>query len=823
VTSPLSPEVSRVGAYRLIGEIGRGGMGTVFRAVRSDPAFDREVALKLVDPGIASEEALRRFRSERQILARLEHPHIAALFDGGTTDDGRPYLVMELVNGRPLDAYCDERSTSIRERLALFRSVCEAVHYLHQNLVVHRDLKPANILVTAEGVPKILDFGIAKLMADTPDAAPAPATLLVAMTPEYASPEQVTGRPITTASDVYSLGVVLYELLAGQKPYEMAARSPEEILRAVCQTTPRRPSAVRNRRELQGDLDTIVLKALHKEPERRYGSAHELAEDVRRHLEGKRVLARGDALGYRLSRFVRSHRAIALGGPLILLILGLGFAAAAREARLAEASRVRAEKRFEDARRLANSLVFEVHDAIESLPGATAARALLLKRASEHLDALAVDAPGNPELAEELASAFQKLADVQGHPGAANLGHTDESLVNQHKALALRRGLAAERPGDLDRQDRLAATLINQSYSEPDAATALRLTHEARAIAERLAQQMPDQTKARRRLATAHYAVAARLADDGDLSGSAASYEAAAALFEEIHRTDPTSATASRDLALSEKRLAGILSVQGDAKGALVRSRRAVVLDEAVLAARPGSAAAERDLSVSLVDLAEGLVTTGDPGGAVPVFKRALEIRNRLMVADAKNDLARRDVVSVLTRLGGAQTEARDLAGARQALEAARGLLPKDAARDGSAATLAEAAARLHEAEGQPAQALASWRESLALRLVRIKDTVGPYAWLARADFVETSVGLGRALEARARGEGSASARAQAWREAGPVYDEGLRVALALEKEKRLVGKSARLVGELRQGRARCDEALGRLSADQLTPARRSP
>jgi eukaryotic-like serine/threonine-protein kinase len=818
----LDPTPRHVGPYRLLGEIGRGGMGVVFRAARDDQAFEREVALKLVHSGGASEAVLRRFRAERQILARLEHPNVAALFDGGTTDDGRLYLVMELVAGRPLDAYCVQRAPTTRERVVLFRTVCEAVHYLHQNLVVHRDLKPANILVTADGVPKILDFGVAKLLADSPEDAPATATR-PAMTPDYASPEQVAGRPITTASDVYSLGVVLYELLTGQRPYAVASRSPEEILRAVWHTQPRRPSEVRPTPELKGDLDTIVLKALHKEPERRYASAHELAEDLRRHLESQPVLARGDALGYRLSRLIRSHRATAAGAPLLLLTLGLGFVATTRQARLAEANRVRAEKRFQDARRLASSLVFEVHDKVESLPGATAARALLLKRASEHLDALAVDAPGTPELAEEVASAYQRLADVQGNPGAANLGDPAAALASQRKALALRQSLAASRPEDFDRQDRLAASLIDQSYAEPDGATSLRFASEARALADRLAKLRPDQAKARRRLATAHYAVAARLAADGDLSGAAASYEAAAALFEAIHRADPAAATASRDLALSEKRLAGILSAQGDARGALVRSRRAVALDEAVVAARPGSAAAERDLSVSLVDFAEGLVATGDPGAAVPVLQRALEIRNRLMAADAKNDLARRDVVSVLTRLGGAQTEARDWSGARQSLEAVRPLLPSDAARDGSAASVAEARARLLQGEGKPDEALASWREAVTLRQVQMKDPAGGYAWLARLDFVEAGLGLGRALEARARGAKSLSERAEAWREAGLIYDEGLQVALVLEKEKHLVAKRARLVGELRQGKARCDEALERLGVAQLTAARRRP
>ncbi len=815
-------ETPRVGPYRLVAEIGRGGMGTVYRAVRDDQGFEREVALKLVGPAVASEDLLRRLRAERQILARLEHPNVAALFDGGTTDDGRPYLVMELVAGQTLDTYCAEHHATLRERLTLFRMVCEAVHYLHQNLVVHRDLKPGNILVTAEGVPKILDFGIAKLLAEGPPGAAQTATLFAAMTPDYASPEQVTGQPITTGSDVYSLGVVLYELLTGRRPYELASRAPEEVVRAVCHAEPRRPSELRPREGLEGDLDTIVLLALHKDPARRYGSAHELAEDLRRHLAGRPVLARGDALGYRLGRFVRTHRSLALGAPLLLLTLGLGFLAAARQARLAEANRVRAEKRFEDARRLANALVFEVHEQIEALPGATAARALLLKRASEHLDALAVDAPGNPELAEELATTYQKLADVQGNPGAANLGDSAAALASERKALALRQRLAAASPADLGRQDRLAASLINQSYAEPDSAAALRFAHEARALAERLERLRPRDAAARRRLAMAHYAVAAHLAEVGDLQGSAASYEAAAVLFEAIHKADP-SATASRDLALTEKRIAGLLSVQGDARGALVRSRRAVALDEAVVAAHPGSAAALRDLSVSLVDLGEGLVTTGDPGAAALVFERARAIRDRLMAADAKNDLARRDLVSVLTRLGGAQTEARDFGRARQSLEAARALLPKDAARDGAMAILAEVTARLQEAEGEPVQALASWREAHRLRRAQVEGAKGAYAWLARVDLADVSLGLGRALEAQVLRTAEATDRAGTWREAASVYDEGLQVAVSLDAEKHLVGRGAHLLGDLREGRARCAKALRPADAAQLTPARPSP
>jgi tetratricopeptide (TPR) repeat protein len=823
VGSSSGREDLRVGPYRVVGELGRGAMGIVYRAFRDDQGFVREVALKLVGPGGAPEELLRRFRAERQILARLEHPNVAALFDGGTSDEGQPYLAMELVAGQALDAYCARRQATLRERVGLFRVVCEAVHYLHQNLVIHRDLKPANILVTEDGVPKILDFGIAKLLAEDPSGEPQTATLFAAMTPDYASPEQVSGQPITTGSDVYSLGVLLYELVSGRRPYELASRAPEEVLRAVCHTEPRRPSEVRPGSGLEGDLDTIVQKAMHKDPARRYGSAHDLAEDLKRHLEGRPVLARGDAFGYRLGRFVRSHRAIALGAPALLLTLALGFVAASREARRAEVNRQRAEKRFEDARRLANALVFEVHGQIETLPGATAARALLLKRASEHLDALAVDAPSHPELGEELATAYEKLADVQGNPGAANLGDAAAALASDHKALALRQALAAAHPRDLDRQDHLAASLISLSYGEPDPATSLRFARQAEALAERLRELRPEAPGAKRRLAMAHYAVAARLANDGDLPGAAASYEAAAALFEAIHRADAASAIASRDLALSEKRLAGILAVQGDARGALARSRRAVALDEAVVAARPGSAAALRDLSVSLVDLGEGLATTGDPRGAVAALERARDIRDRLRTADADNDLARRDLVSVLTRLGNAQVKIRDLQAARRSLEAAQTLLTKHADSDGSAASLAEARARLLEAEGTLSLALAAWQETVRLRRVKLQDSVGAYAWLARVDLAEASLGLGLALEGAARRAGAAAARQGLWREAGSTYEEGLRLALALEQQHHLVGPHARIPDELRKGRARCEAALQLREASKLTPGHSSP
>jgi len=291
----------RFGQYEVVREIGRGGLGAVYLAIRSDGEYRKEVAIKLIRRGLDTDDILRRFRNERQILAQLDHPNIARLIDGGTSDDGLPYFVMEYVKGEPIGGYCDIYQLNTNQRLDLFRKVCAAITYAHQNLVIHRDLKPSNILVTPEGEPKLLDFGIAKLLSADDEMFTETAPGLRAMTPDYASPEQIRGEKITTASDVYSLGVLLYELLSGQKPYRLKNRTREEISRAITEQEPERPSTaaadnqkseIRNQQSLRGDLDNIVLMAIRKEPERRYASAAAMAEDIRRHQDGLPVAAR---------------------------------------------------------------------------------------------------------------------------------------------------------------------------------------------------------------------------------------------------------------------------------------------------------------------------------------------------------------------------------------------------------------------------------------------------------------------------------------------------------------------------------------------------
>ncbi|PYJ07787.1 MAG: hypothetical protein DMF06_14730 [Verrucomicrobia bacterium] len=441
----------RFGAYQIIREIGRGGLGAVYLAARADDEYRKEVALKLIRRGLDTEDILRRFRTERQILAQLDHPNIARLLDGGTTDDGLPYFVLEYVEGEPLVAYCDSHQLEIRQRLEVFRKVCAAVTYAHQNLVIHRDLKPSNILVTAEGEPKLLDFGIAKLLNAEDEMFTQTALGLRVMTPEYASPEQIKGERITTASDVYSLGVLLYELLSGQKPYRLKTRTREEIARAVTEQEPQRPSTAlhsesrfisHNSRSLQGDLDNIVLMALRKEPERRYASVERFSEDIQRHLQGLPVRARNSTFSYRAQKFVQRNKIAVVAALILFLTILSGVVVTVFQAERVVTERNRARKEAAKAARintfLQGVLAFSDPSWLGSNPNrdreATVSEAL--ETASSRAEAELADQP-------EVAAAVQFTV---GWTYKA-LGKLDKAEPNLRSALDIRRRvLGAEDP-----------------------------------------------------------------------------------------------------------------------------------------------------------------------------------------------------------------------------------------------------------------------------------------------------------------------------------------------------------------------------------------
>ena len=418
----------RVGPWELVREVGHGGMGAVFLARRADGEYQAEVAIKLIG-GLRTAEHLRRFRMERQILATLEHPNVARMLGGGTTAEGIPWVAMEYIDGVPLDRFCGERALAVEARLALFLDVCRAVRYAHQHLVVHRDLKPGNILVTADGVVKLLDFGIAKLLAPGEIDASQTGTAMRLLTPAYASPEQLRGGAITVATDVYGLGVVLYQLLTGRLPHDVAGKSLVEIERIVCEEPVSRPSSVvaqKDARRLRGDLDTIVLTALQKDPRRRYESAARFADDIERHRAARPVLARGDTAAYRLGRFVRRHRVgVSVAAAAVLLLAAFAGTTSLQARRLA-VERDAATLARTNAEQVATFLasVFEISDPEESRGRRITARELLDEGARRIRNELA-DQPSVQ------ATMMRVIGDVYG-----SLGLRDESRPLLEESLA---------------------------------------------------------------------------------------------------------------------------------------------------------------------------------------------------------------------------------------------------------------------------------------------------------------------------------------------------------------------------------------------------
>jgi eukaryotic-like serine/threonine-protein kinase len=465
------PMVGRsLGPYRIVSRIGRGGGGSVYVAERADGTFQRRVAIKVLHGVVPSDEAIARFRAERQILAQLDHPSICRLFGGGELADGQPYLVMELVEGEPITDFCDRRRLGIRERIELLLQVCDAVQYAHRNLFVHRDLKPGNILVTPEGRVKLLDFGIAKILDPDPEVAPAHFTTRLGgspMTPAYASPEQVSGRPVTTATDVYALGVLLYRLLTGRLPFEVRDRSPAELERLISERTPLPPSSAAAKsegtskggphlptppyegwaRRLKGDLDTIILKALRKEPERRYASPLALGEDLRRHLEGRPVEARPSGLLYRTGKLARRRPgAVAALGAGLLVVAGYGATLVAHAERLeAERDLARAEAiRAEEERTRAEVEAFRALEARQASEAAQTEAELARLQAEEARDRLEVEAARAEQVTAFLVELFESADPVRAEPGEVTIRDLLQQGVRRVDELAHQPSVQAE-------------------------------------------------------------------------------------------------------------------------------------------------------------------------------------------------------------------------------------------------------------------------------------------------------------------------------------------------------------------------------------------
>lgn len=466
-----------VGPWEIQDEIGRGGMSTVFLASRIDGQFDRKVAVKFLHGLFPGKHTAERMKAEQNILAQLDHEYICKLFDAGITENGRPYFIMEYIDGEPIDMYCRETEVSVDEILNLFEQICEAVRYAHQRLIVHRDLKPGNIMVGKNGKIKLLDFGISKIVSEEPEMdITNTKTALHLMTPEYASPEQVRYDPVTTSTDIYSLGLILCKLLTGRFPYDVDQKTPLEIGNTILEAVPKKPSTLTHRKNnvekgtaetsinlkqvkfLKGDLDNIILMALRKNPERRYASVDQLLRDIRNFRSDRPILARPESALYLTSKFIKRNKAGVIMAAAVTVLLCLAVIFSVRQAAIANEQRQIAETRLLDLRNLTGSLMFDVHDAVAPLPGSTPARELIATQVSDYLDRLSEIEGDNPELNLQLAASYRKIGDLLGNPTTSNLGRSDKAMESYERAekhLERISTIATEELPELSRQKAL--------------------------------------------------------------------------------------------------------------------------------------------------------------------------------------------------------------------------------------------------------------------------------------------------------------------------------------------------------------------------------
>lgn len=741
----------RLGAWRVTGVIGRGGMGVVYRAERDDAAFARTVALKVVRPGSDSTAMLERFVRERETLAAFDHPNIARLLDGGTTAEGVPFFVMEYVDGSPVDLHADAQRLSVSQRLALFLRVCAGVQYAHQSLVVHRDIKPDNVLVTPDGVPKLLDFGVAMPPRSPHEAGPAePGATTWLLTPDFASPEQLAGRgPITTATDVYSLTVLLHVLLTGQRPYHLGGTRPDQFA-TVLATRPRRPASAlvradpdgearaaarattqaRLARRLTGDLDAILARGLAFSVADRYATVAHLARDIERHLAHQPVHARRPTAAYRVSRLVRRHR-VAVGLALgVALSLALGAGVATWQARRAAEARALAERRFNDVRELAGTFIFDVHDAIANVPGTTQARATIVETGLRYLDRLSREADADPTLRRELASAYLTMGDAQGRPTTANLGNVAAATASYRQAVALASSALAANPGHLDtlrtlaRAQRRLADVLSWAGRLPEALDASEQSHARyRDLAEAPAATVADRLE----FGIAEVKLGDVLGNPnfpnvGRPDDALARYDAALDTFTRLDAELPRDDRVARYLGLTYERLGTMYEQAGRPTAAAEAYRESFERRRALAARVPFHTDVERDLAIAYEKLGDIARQLGDLPTAEAHYRGALERFMRLVEVDPSNAGAIRSVaigeehLAEVLEARGQRAAALDLL--RQARARHRALIDRDQANAQAqcdAARLAEMTGdlRARRAPDGDAAGCQAWEEAV--------------------------------------------------------------------------------------------------------------
>ena len=654
-----SAEGRWIGPYQLDHLLARGGMGAVFLAHRSDGQFQQQVAIKLIDVPLATDLLRERFRQERQILAGLVHPFIARLLDGGVTEDGELYLVMEFVDGISIERYCRDKHLPIRDRLLLFQKVCSAVHFAHQNLVVHRDLKSDNILVLSDGTPRLLDFGTAKLLAPMPTANTTTEFTrlgLQAFTPSYASPEQVLGEMITTASDTYSLGVLLYLLLAGVPPYRLKEGTTAELMRVVCREHPPKPSTASITPERpDADLDAITLKAMRKEPQERYRSVDEFASDIRAFLDGRPVLARRGNLRYRAHKFIRRNR-LALGAvALVLLSVVAGLASALWQYRKASQERLRAEARSQDLRLLSNSLLSEIDEAVKQLPGSTPVRRMLVERVLEHLDHMGRDTAGDRLTRLDLVQAYTRLGNLQGNPYDQNIGDSEGALMSLDKAVTIGKSVQTGSPmnpevlGPLALAERSRSEILFGIGRTRESLASMR--EAVNTFNSLLAHTNP--TAAQIAEVSSTYGCLgdqlgqSGVASLGDPEGALQMYRRGLELSLRALKVDPGYTRSKRALAIDHLKIGNIL-VEKEPRQAIEEYHLSLAAWEGLPATDKGTSTARRGVATTYRKLAKALTEARDYPAAITAFRQARDIYEFYAAADAKDTRAQYDLVTEL-------------------------------------------------------------------------------------------------------------------------------------------------------------------------------
>jgi len=661
----LEPETGRennaeskcVGPYVLDRLLGRGGMGAVYLAHRADGQFEQKVAIKLIDLPLATDLFRERFRKERQILAGLQHPYIARLLDGGVTQNGDLFLVMEYVDGLPIHRFCDERHLSPHQRLTLFMRVCEAVQFAHQHFIVHRDLKPDNLLVAQDGTPRLLDFGTAKLLSPSAGEPGGQLTRegFQSFTPQFASPEQVLGNPITTASDTYSLGVLLYVLLTGMPPYELKQITTAEMLRVICEEPPHRPShAAGAERRLDSDLDAILLKALRKEPQERYVTVEQLSGDVGAYLDGRPVAARQGTLRYRATKFIRRNWFSLAAAALLAVTLVAGVVGVAWQAKVANEERHKADARSVDLRQLSNSLMSELNEAIKQLPGSTGAQKLLVTRVLEHLDRMASDANGDRLTQLDLIDAYTKLGEIQGNPYSQNLGDPAGGLVSLDKAISLASRLAPEGSKDREALHALASAHGARSailFGTGRTHDAIVSARSAIRIADWLVAS-PDATPALIcEAASVYNTLGDELGQGGPaslnyLADALGTYRNDARLAHRALSLDPGSVEAVRILGIAQLKI-GEIELETDPSQALKSFQTILQWTDALPKTEQNSLQMVRGRASLLENEAVALVQLQEFSRSIEIFHEAARIDQRLAAGDPQDWRALADLEDI--------------------------------------------------------------------------------------------------------------------------------------------------------------------------------